>query len=117
MANANFDVPEIKRQAQRLDIQADKFTATSNEIIKELHNIYNIVYHSGDELNKWVSVDEYANTFIAIYIKAAEQFHNLANEMRLWAQETELAELRAAGQIGRLNEPITKISAMLDALK
>lgn len=117
MAQTVFDITEIRRQAERLDIQADKFTSTSNEIIKELRGIYNIVYGSGEDISRWVSVDEYANTFIEIYVKAAEQFHTLANEMRVWAQDTENAELRAAGKIGKLNEPITKIRAMLDSLR
>lgn len=117
MAETIFDIAEIKRQAGRLDIQADKFTSTCNDIIKELHSIYDIVRLSGEDIKRWVSVDEYANTFIAIYNKAAEQFHILADEMNAWAEESELEELRASGKIGRLNEPITKISAMLDALK
>ena len=36
--------------------------------------------------------------------------------MRNWALETEREEQRAAGVIGRLNEPVAKISAMLNTL-
>lgn len=110
-----FDTTEIRRQADKLDIQADNLDAYSNKVIIELHSIYNIVLSSDREnIQKWVSVDEYANTFIAILNKASQSYHELAKEMRKWAEETELEEKRAAGKIGRLNEDITKITSMLD---
>ncbi len=117
MAQVDFNIEEIRRQAGRLDTQAENLDSTSDQIIQELQAIYNIIRNSSQEdLQRWISVEEYAETFIAIHKKASTHFHNLAGEMRNWALETEREEQRAAGVIGRLNEPVAKISAMLNTL-
>ena len=46
MAQVDFNIEEIRRQAGRLDTQAENLDSTSDQIIQELQAIYNIIRNS-----------------------------------------------------------------------
>lgn len=83
---ANFSANEIKRQADRIDIQTEKFIESCNSIIKDLDVLKDLVNSEDSDLSNLLFTLE--TDYQIVHGSVEKKFKQLSTAMNNWVKKT-----------------------------
>ena len=111
MVNKNISANEIKRQADRLELQMENFYIAASRIITNYTSMRYIVESEDSNLANVLA--GYANSYIALHAKVKQKFSPLVAIMRDYANKTIVNEEETSIDVQALQQEIESITSNL----